>query len=176
MTWWTPTAVVCGDRETGLGLGGACGQPQTGDRDPARHQRPDNEPVHALMGLHAGVSLVFVCRLSRGVVLEVHGGQSATNPNKHCSPLLITDPLSLPCGGARSGACPHECGRAAAPANPNCAQGWSPTRSVRMVTQNPTDPDCATLRWSGLNRRPSAHEEDSVRGAECRLCSQHRRW
>jgi hypothetical protein len=35
MMWWAPTAVVCGDRETGLGLGGTCAQPHTGYRDGA---------------------------------------------------------------------------------------------------------------------------------------------
>ena len=37
---------------------------------------------------------------SRGVMLEVHSGQYATDPNKHCSPLPTTDNVSLPCGGA----------------------------------------------------------------------------
>jgi hypothetical protein len=41
MTWWTPIAVVCGDRETGLGLGGALAHGQT---QTARRQRSGCQP------------------------------------------------------------------------------------------------------------------------------------
>ena len=69
---WPP--LMCGR----VGLGDACGQPQTRDRSAARYQRPDNDPRQGASGVH----VVFPLLMRRFVgVVAVDKGRFATDPN-----------------------------------------------------------------------------------------------
>jgi len=61
-----------------MGLGGACGQPQTGRHQTARQQRPGKHPLQVVRGVH--VVFPLFCRRLVGVVV-VHKGRFATDPN-----------------------------------------------------------------------------------------------
>jgi len=72
---WAPMNLRC---KTELGLGGTCGQPQTGRHQTARQQRAGNDPLQVVGGVHVVFPLFW--RRLVGVV-ALHKGRFATDPN-----------------------------------------------------------------------------------------------